>query len=261
MSRIAETFAQLRATHRTALIPYVVVGQPDVATTPALVSALIEAGADLVELGVPFSDPLADGPMIQRVTHEALLRGVTPRACLAVAQHIRAQHPHTPLIFMGYYNPILRFGVEAYARACAAVGVDGLIVPDLPLEEAGELLAACRAHGLDLIPLIAPTSSDARIAAMAQQASGFIYCVAVVGITGARRALSDEVRTLVQRIRAQTDLPIAIGFGISQPEHVRQVASIADGAVVGSALVDCVARAPQGEEAQHAATYWRNLRG
>jgi tryptophan synthase alpha chain len=260
MSRIAETFVRLKATQRTALIPYVVVGQPDVTTTPALVSALIDAGADLVELGVPFSDPLADGPVIQRATHEALARGVTPRDCLAVAQHIRARHSYTPLIVMGYYNPILRFGVEAYVRACAAAGVDGLIVPDLPLEEANELLAACRACDLDLIPLIAPTSSDARIAALVRQASGFIYCVAVVGITGARRALSDEAQRLAQRIRAQTALPIAIGFGISQPEHVQRVSRFADGAVIGSALVDCIARAPRGEEIYHATAYWRSLR-
>ncbi len=259
MSRIATTFAQLKGAGRTALIPYVTVGHPSLEATRAIVPALIEAGADLVELGVPFSDPLADGPVIQRATHEALMNGTTPRDCLTVAKAIRSSFPHTPLVFMGYYNPILRFGVEAYARACAEAGVDGLIVPDLPLEESDELLAACRAHGLDLIPLVAPTSGDERIAAMAQQASGFIYCVSVVGITGARRDLSSEVQSLVARIRQHTDLPIAIGFGISQPEHVRQVAQFADGAVVGSALVDAIDKAPQGNAAAAAATFLRGL--
>ncbi|MEP7198801.1 MAG: tryptophan synthase subunit alpha, partial [Chloroflexota bacterium] len=248
MSRISTTFANLKAAHRTALIPYICVGHPSVEVTRAIADALIDAGADLLELGVPFSDPLADGPVIQRATHEALLHGTTPRDCLAVAKQIRLAHPDTPILFMGYYNPILRFGVDAYARACAGAGVDGLIVPDLPLEESAELLTACRAHGLDLIPLVAPTSSDERIAAMAQQASGFIYCVAVVGITGARRGLAADVAPLVRRIRAHTALPIAIGFGISQAEHVRQVAQFADGAVVGSALVDVIAKAAKGEE-------------
>jgi tryptophan synthase alpha chain len=260
MSRIAACFARLKAAQRTALIPYVVVGHPSRAATPAIVSALIDAGADIVELGVPFSDPLADGPVIQRATHESLLNGTTPRDCLNIAVQIRARHAQTPLLFMGYYNPILRFGLAAYARACAQAGVDGLIVPDLPLEESAELLAACRAHTLDLIPLVAPTSGDARIEAMARQASGFIYCVSVVGITGARRSLSGDVAALVQRIRRHSDLPVAIGFGISQAEHVRQTAQIADGAVVGSALVDVIAHAPPGQEAEDAAEYWRSLR-
>ncbi|MBI3732974.1 MAG: tryptophan synthase subunit alpha [Chloroflexi bacterium] len=259
MSRIANTFATLKAAQRIALIPYVVVGQPSLAATPALVSALIEAGADLVELGVPFSDPLADGPVIQRATHHALLQGVTPRDCLAAARQVRARQPHTPLLFMGYYNPILRFGVDAYARACAEAGVDGLIVPDLPLEESGELETACRAHAIDLIFLLAPTSDESRVAAVARRASGFIYCVSVVGVTGARHALSDEVEALVTVIRRHSDLPVAIGFGISQPEHVQQVARFADGAVVGSALVDVIARAPAGHEAAAAAAYWQTL--
>jgi tryptophan synthase alpha chain len=260
MARIAETFARLKSAERTALIPYVVIGQPTRDATTAIVSALIEAGADLVELGVPFSDPLADGPVIQSATHESLLGGTTPRDCLAVAAQIRAGHAQTPLLFMGYYNPILRFGVQAYARACAEAGIDGLIVPDLPLEESADLLAACRDYVLDLIPLVAPTSDDLRIEAMARQASGFIYCVSVVGITGARRSLSGDVAALVQRIRRHSDLPVAIGFGISRAEHVRQVAQIADGAVVGSALVDIIAHAPDGQEAEKAAEYWRTLK-
>lgn len=259
MSRIADTFTRLKQEQRTALIPYVVVGHPTRATTPSIVTALIDAGADLVELGVPFSDPLADGPVIQRATHQSLLGGTTPRDCLDCAAAIRTQHAQTPLLFMGYYNPILRFGVEAYARACAAAGIDGLIVPDLPLEESGELLAALGAEGLDLIPLIAPTSDDARIEAMARQASGFIYCVAVVGITGARSGLSGEIGALVQRIRRHSDLPVVIGFGISRAEHVRQVSRVADGAAVGSALVDVIARAPAGCEPQAAAEFWKSL--
>ena len=260
MSRIADTFTRLKLAKRTALIPYVVVGHPTRAATPDIVSALIEAGADIVELGVPFSDPLADGPVIQRATHQSLLGGTTPRDCLSIAATIRARHPQTPLLFMGYYNPILRFGVAAYARVCAEAGIDGLIVPDLPLEESAELLAELGANGRDLIPLVAPTSDDARIEGMARQASGFIYCVSVVGITGARRSLSADAAALVQRIRKHSDLPVAIGFGISQAEHVRQVALAADGAVIGSALVDVIAHAPPGQEAEQAAAYWRGLR-
>ncbi len=260
MSRLGTTFAHLKSVQRVALIPYVVVGQPDLETTPTIVSALIGAGADVVELGVPFSDPIADGPIIQRATHHALLRGTTPRDCLNVAAQIRRVHPNTPLLFMGYYNPILRVGLATYCRACAQAGIDGLIVPDLPLEESAELHGACRDQGLDLIPLIAPTSDDERIAALAHQASGFIYCVSVVGITGARRSLSSEVQVLAARIRKHTDLPIAVRFGISLAEHVRQVAEFADGAVVGSALVDVIARAERGREAEQAATYLHSLR-
>jgi tryptophan synthase alpha chain len=260
MSRIAQLFADLKQAQRTALVPYVVVGQPSVEATTGIVSALIEGGANMVELGVPFSDPIADGPVIQRATHESLLRGTTPRDCLTVAARIRRLHAQTPLIFMGYYNPILRFGLESYAKACAEAGVDGLIVPDLSLEESGELLAACRAHRIDLIPMIAPTSDDARIAALTAQASGFIYCVAVVGITGARTSISADIGGLVSRIRARSDLPVCIGFGISQAEHVRQVAQWADGAAVGSALVDLIAHAPSGQEARHAGDFIRALR-
>ena len=260
MSRIAQAFEQLRTEKRCALIPYVVTGQPDIATTPAIASALIGTGANLIELGVPFSDPLADGPVIQRATHEALLKGVTPRDALAAARQIRERHPGTPLVFMGYYNPILRFGLVEYTRSCALAGVDGLIVPDLPLEESGDLRKACRMVGLDLIPLIAPTSGDQRIAALTREASGFVYCVSVVGITGARRDISGEVESLVSRIHAQTTLPIAIGFGISTAEHVRQVCRLADGAVVGSALVEAIASAPPGEAATRAAEFFRGLR-
>jgi len=259
MSRIEATFARLRAAGQCALVPYIVVGQPDVPATVEIAAALIDAGASMLELGIPFSDPLADGPVIQRATYQSLLNGTTPRDALAVARQIRARYPQTPLVFMGYYNPIVRFGVEAYARACAESGVDGLIVPDLPHEEAGDLRAACRAAGLDLIPLIAPTSDDARIAAMTRDAGGFIYGVSVVGITGARRDLSGDAGALVQRIRRHTSLPIAIGFGVSQAAHVRQIAQIADGAVVGSALVDAIGRAPTGQAAAVAGAFARSL--
>lgn len=259
MSRIQPTFDRLRAARQCALVPYIVVGQPNVPATVEIADALIGTGADLLELGVPFSDPLADGPVIQRATYEALLRGTTPRDALEVARQIRARHADTPLVFMGYYNPIVRFGVAAYARACAAAGVDGLIVPDLPHEEAGELLTGCRDAGLDLIPLVAPTSDDERIAAMCADASGFIYGVSVVGITGARRSLSGDAAALVKRIRAHSDLPVAIGFGVSQAEHVRQIARIADGAVVGSALVDAISRAAPADAPAAAGAFVRGL--
>ena len=260
MSRFQLTFARLKSARRLALIPYICVGHPDLASTAPIATALIDAGADILELGVPFSDPLADGPVIQRATHHALSHGTTPPDCLRIAQTIRAGHPETPLLFMGYYNPILRFGVDAYTQACARADIDGLIVPDLPLEESSELLSACRAQGLDLIPLVAPTSSDERIAAMVEQASGFVYCVSVVGITGARQDLAADVQSLVKKIRRHTTLPVAIGFGISQPEHLSRIAPFADGAVVGSALVDAIARAPSGQAPAQAARFLTSLR-
>ena len=240
-------------------MPYICAGHPDLAATPDIVSALIGAGADLVEIGVPFSDPIADGPVIQRATHRALLQGTTPADCLRAARACRDRHPATPFILMGYYNPILRMGLESYTGACAASGVDGLIVPDLPLEECGDLLAACRAHGIDLIPMVAPTSGDERIEALAGVGSGFIYCVSVVGITGARRDLTNEAQSLVERIRQHSDLPVAVGFGISQPEHVRRAARYADGVAVGSALVDAIEHAPGGQAAAAAAEFLQSL--
>ena len=259
MSRIEATFARLRSTGRLALIPYVTVGYPDVATTVDLVPALVEAGADLVELGVPFSDPLADGVTIQRASHAALAAGVTSRTCLEVAAQIRAR-TQAPIILMGYYNPILRRGPAAYCQDAAEAGVDGLIVPDLPPEEADELQGAARDFGLDVIFLLAPTSTDDRIRTVCQRASGFVYCASLAGVTGARTSLAAGLAELTGRIRRHTGLPLAVGFGISRPEHVTEVGKVADGAIVGSAVIDRLESLPAAERVAGTAAFVATLR-
>ncbi|MFQ5879733.1 MAG: tryptophan synthase subunit alpha [Dehalococcoidia bacterium] len=244
MSRIAEAFRRLRASRQVGLIAFLTVGYPDVESTLALVPALAAGGAHMVELGVPFSDPLADGATIQRASFHALHQGVTPATCLEVARQLRHRGLAIPLLFMGYYNPILAYGQEAFVAQAAGAGIDGLIAADVPAEEAEPLRRGCTAHGLDLISLLAPTSTDERIAAAAAKASGFIYCVSVTGITGARDRLPSEVGPLVARVRSHTELPIAVGFGISRHEHVAAVGDIADAAVIGSAIIDLIDRVP-----------------
>lgn len=227
-------------------IPYVTVGYPDLGTTKALVKLLDESGADTVELGVPFSDPLADGPTIQRASFQALRNGATFNRCLETAAAIRSSGVRVPLVFMSYYNPILAHGLEATARDAAGAGVDGFIVPDLPTEEATPFRDACERSTLALVPLLAPTSSPQRVADACPPARGFIYCVSLTGVTGARAALSTEVSRLVREVRRHTRLPVAVGFGISRREHVTEVGAVADAAVVGSALLDVVGRAAPG---------------
>ena len=237
-SRIAATFAALRQTGRVALMPYLTVGYPDVETTVAGVHALVRGGADLIELGMPFSDPLADGVTVQRANQRALQGGARTRTVLEVVRRVRAEGVEVPLLAMGYYNPIYHFGPEAFVAACAEAGIDGLIVPDLPPEESDELGAACRRHGRDLIMLLAPTSTDERIAEVARRATGFIYCISLTGTTGARANLATGLSDYLARVRRQTDLPLAIGFGIAKAEHVAEVARLADGAIVGAALLN-----------------------
>ena len=249
----------MRAAGRTAVIPYITVGYPDLATTEELVPALAAAGADLIELGIPFSDPLADGVTIQRASHAALAAGVSPRDCLALASRVRAR-TDVPLLFMGYYNPILRFGPVEFCLQAASAGIDGLIVPDLPPEEAGELRAAAESLGIDIVFLIAPTSTDERIAAVCRQVSGFVYCAALTGVTGARESLGEGIGELTRRARAQTDLPLAVGFGISKPEHFAAIGKIADGAIVGSAVIDRLEGLPAADRVAGTAAYIASLR-
>ena len=237
IQRIATAFSQTRTEQRAALIPYVALGHPTPEMCLKLAAAAIESGADLLELGVPFSDPLADGPIIQRATHTALQQGTTVVRCLELAQTVRQRKPEIPLIFMGYYNPILTYGEDAFCRACDVAGVDGLIVPDLPPEEGRELEAACQVHGLALIYLLAPTSTPQRIQLVAQHSQGFVYLVSVTGITGPRDRLPADLPAFVQRVRAATDKPLAVGFGIASAQQAGQVAALADGVIVGSALV------------------------
>ncbi len=256
MSRIGQTMARLREQGQLGLIAYLTVGYPDVDATLRLVPALAAGGADMVELGVPFSDPLADGTTIQRASHCALQQGVTPALCLDVVKQLRGRGLAIPLLLMGYYNSILAYGIDDFARDAAAAGADGLIGVDLPPEEAVGVQAACAGRGLDLIYLLAPTSSDERIALVATRASGFIYCVSLTGVTGARGQLPSGLPQFLARVRGRTSLPLAVGFGISKREHVEAVAGLgADAAVIGSAIIDVIDRAPAEEREERVREY------
>jgi tryptophan synthase alpha chain len=236
MGRISQTFERLRRNHEYALIPYVTAGDPDLETTKALVREMVRRGGDLIEIGVPFSDPLADGPIIQRASQRALQTGTTLRKILQMVHELR-RDIDAPLILMTYYNPIFRYGEEAFVADALDAGVDGIIVPDLPPEEAQTLMDLTAATPLDMIFLAAPTSTTARLAMISHASQGFIYYVSRLGTTGVRDRLADDLRPMLEKVRASTAKPIAVGFGVSTPEHVRQVAEMADGVVVASAIV------------------------
>jgi tryptophan synthase alpha chain len=247
---------------RKALIAYLTVGYPSVETTLEVAPALVANGCDMIELGIPFSDPLADGATIQRASHHALGQGVTLAVCLDVVRRLRQEGLTIPLLLMGYYNPVLAYGIDGFARDAAGAGADGLIVVDLPPEEALPVRTACAVRGLDLIYLLAPTSSEQRIALVAAQASGFLYCVSVAGVTGARRDLSPELAEFLARVRRHTSLPLAVGFGLSKAEHVQAVARLgADAAVIGSAIIDLIDRTSVGEREREVSEYLEALRG
>ncbi len=258
MGRISRTFERTKREGRIALMPYLAIGYPTVETTVALAEALVAAGADVFELGVPFSDPLADGATVQRATQIALKNGVTPGICLAVAAKIR-QITDVPLVLMSYYNPIARYGVGEFCRDAALSGVDGMIVPDLPPEESDDVRIASQRHGLDLIYLVAPTSTDERLRMVAEASHGFVYCVALSGVTGARKNLSEGLPDYLDRVRRFVDLPLAVGFGISRPEHVQVVAHHADGAIIGAALIDSVDSLAPDKRVEGAADYIRKM--
>jgi tryptophan synthase alpha chain len=238
MSRIAGTFAALRAEGRAALIPFVEAFDPDRATSLALLTGMAACGADLLEIGIPFTDPMADGPTIQTAGRRALKAGATLKGVLALVADFRAGNGHTPIVLMGYLNPILNHGVNQFCADAAAAGVDGLIVVDLPTEEADLLLPAAARHGLDVIRLVAPTTSDERLPLVLAGSSGFVYYVSITGITGTRTASAADLARDIPRIRRVTPLPIAVGFGVRTPEQAAIVAAHADGAIVASALID-----------------------
>ncbi|MCA9771802.1 MAG: tryptophan synthase subunit alpha [Myxococcales bacterium] len=241
MSRITDTFARRKSEGRAALVVFITAGDPDLATTEALVPALAAAGADVIELGVPFSDPLADGPTIQLADERALRHDVSLTQIVGLVASLRARVT-APLVLMGYYNPILKFGPDAFIAASARAGVDGLIVPDLPPEEGEAFFQTAADSGLDPILLLAPTSTGPRIERAAALSRGFLYYVSLTGVTGARVALAADIGEHVAAIRARTQLPVAVGFGVSTPEQAAEVAGVADGVVVGSALVEHIAR-------------------
>ena len=260
-NRIDATLAELRAKGKDILAPFVTLGYPDMATSEEMAVAILGAGADMLELGIPFSDPLADGPTVQKTSFRALENGTTLRGALDSLRRIRSRGINAPLIFMGYLNPFLNYGMEKFAEEASEAGMDGIIIPDLPPEEAPPYQAMLAAHDIHLIPLLAPTSTDSRIEQACKQASGFIYCVSVTGVTGARSELSGGVEGLARRIREHTDLPILVGFGVSRREHVENISRFADGAVVASAMLDDVSRVPIEDAAETAARFVRQLRG
>jgi len=241
VSRIERRFAKLRAGGRAGLVIYLTAGDPDPETSFELFRGLAGAGADLIEIGMPFSDPMADGPAVQAAGQRALKAGMTLRKTLALVRRLRAHDAETPYVVMGYYNPIYRYGAEAFARDAVAAGIDGAIVVDLPPEEDEELAAPARAAGLDIVRLATPTSDAARLPAIVGGASGFIYYVAIAGITGTRSAEAASVHQAVARLRRFTQLPIAVGFGVKNPAQAAEIAKAADAAVVGSAVVDRLA--------------------
>jgi len=253
--RIESAFARMKAESRTGFVAFLTVGYPDVESTLRLVPALVEGGADIIELGIPFSDPLAEGATIQHSSYRALQQGVTPRLCLDVAAKLRQLGVEAPLVPMGYYNPILAYGIEAFVSDAASAGVDGLIVVDLPPEESAPVREACLANNIRLIYLLAPTSTEERIKLVASMACGFIYCVSVTGVTGARDELSPGLEEFVKRVRSNTHLPIAVGFGISQPKHFQAVGQIADAAVIGSAIIDEIGKSDPSQQAARLREY------
>jgi tryptophan synthase alpha chain len=259
MSRLADTFAGLRASGRTGLVTYVTAGDPDLPRSGAVLRAIDAAGADVIEVGVPFSDPLADGPVIQRAAERALGAGTTLRGTLNLIADLRSTLS-APVVVFSYANPILRMGLDRFAAEAAAAGVDGVLVLDLPIEEAGELRAAVSAHGIDVIFLLSPTSTDARIKTAAEQGRGFLYVISRLGVTGTRDRIAGTAKGLVDRIRTITDLPIAVGFGLSRPEHIDEIGQWADAAVVGSGLVRVIAEAGDAADVgEQAAAYVRWL--
>ena len=261
MSRIADTFANLRRKQQTGLVTYTTAGDPDLMRSAGILRALDRAGADILEVGIPFSDPLADGPVIQRATERALAAGSTLSAVLTLIASIRDE-VKAPIVIFSYANPLLRMGLEPFADRAAAAGVDDVLALDLPIEEAGAFRSVLASAGLDTIFLLSPTTTEARIRKAAALGRGFLYGISRLGVTGARDQVASGAESMVRRIRAQTDLPIALGFGISRPEHVAEVGSYADAAVVGSALVSLIAEASGSPRLiERVESYVRELKG
>lgn len=248
MSRISKAFEKLIRENQKGFIPFITAGDPDLNTTRELILELSRAGATVIELGVPFSDPMADGPVIQRASERALRHGFGLTEILETIAHVRREID-TPILLFSYFNPLLHFGLEKLAAAAKQAGVDGVLVTDLVSEEASEFAAMLSARDLDMIFLVAPTSTDERLRMISERASGFIYAVSCSGVTGARADVSAEAEKLVKRVRQYSDLPVAVGFGISKAEHVKDVWGYADAAVVGSAIVAEIERAPSPADA------------
>jgi len=260
LNRIDKTFKTIESASGFALAPFITIGYPDIETSIQMALAAIKAGADILELGVPFSDPLADGPTIQMASEKALHQGVNVKTCLSVLKQIRNENNDVPLILMGYINPFLKYGFNKFVEDTSRAGADGLIIPDLPTEESLEFSALCRDENLYLIPLLAPTSEDHRIRLACKGANGFIYCVSLTGVTGARSQVSKGVEELIKRIRIYSDLPILVGFGISSKEHVSEISRFANGVVFASAMLDEVSRVSNENAAAIVSKFVKKLR-
>ncbi len=260
MSRIASTFQALQAQGRKALIPFVTAGDPHPAATVALMQAMAEAGADVIELGVPFSDPMADGPVIQRAGERALAKGISLRDVLAYVREFRTTNDRTPVVLMGYANPVERYGMAAFVADARAAGVDGVLIVDYPPEECAEFAAALRAAGMDAIFLLAPTSTEARMAQVGQLASGYVYYVSLKGVTGAGHLNTDAVAEAVPRIRRHVSVPVGVGFGIRDAATAKAVGAVSDAVVIGSKLVELLERQPVDNVASTGAAFIREIR-
>jgi tryptophan synthase alpha chain len=251
----------IRFTSKPGLVAYLTAGDPDLATTREIALAAIDAGAEVIELGVPFSDPLADGPVIQRASERAVVGGTRLVEVLGLAAELRAARPGAGLVIFSYYNPVLRFGVEKFCEAAERAGVDGVLITDMIVEEAHEYLVHLRKHNLAPIFLAAPTSPDERLRKIAEVSQGFVYAISRTGITGAQKNLTDDAEQLVRRLRRYTKLPIAVGFGVSTPEHVAALGEFADAAVVGSALVAIIEKSSREEAPSSIARFIKGLLG
>jgi len=257
--RIAAAFETARSENRAALMPFMTVGYPTLELSKKLILAITEGGADLIELGIPFSDPLADGATVQRASQTALEHGASLASGFELVEFARANGVQIPLVFMGYVNPFFQYGIERLAADAQRIGVDGFIMPDLPIEESDDFRLPLADAGVDLIYMVAPTSTDRRIAQVAERASGFVYCVSLTGVTGARSNLADNLGPYIAHVREQVTVPLAIGFGISSPDHVRQASSIGDGVVMASAMIDYLDTLPLDEQPAAATQFVRKF--
>lgn len=260
-NRLDRTLQEARAKGTTVLSPFITVGFPDVRTSIEIADAVLRNGGDFLEIGVPFSDPIADGPTVQRTSFHALTQGVTVGTCLDAVRQLRSNGIESPLMLMGYFNPFLRYGVRELAVDAQEAGVDGIIVPDLPPEESSEFQALFAERGIHQIHLAALTSDDARVEYISERAGGFIYCVAVLGVTGARAEIRADAARLVERVKRYTDVPVLQGFGVSSKAHIDAIAAYADGAIVASAMFDAIEEAPDGRKVEAAVEFVRGLKG
>lgn len=241
------------------MAPFITAGYPSPESTVPLIKTLTNAGADLIELGVPFSDPLAEGPTIQKSSHKALLQNINPAKCIEMVASARADGILTPIVLMGYYNQIIAMGHKNYCALASEAGVDGLIVADLPASEANELIEVCKSKKLAFVPLLALTSTEESISEACKLGTGFIYCISVLGVTGVREQMNQRVEQLVGKVRQYTDLPIAVGFGVSKPNHIQELRRYADGAVIGSALINAIGTGSNTEVTNRAHNFIRSL--